>query len=90
MIVYSYNDKQMHQGLLLGIELFDGDDKLIASTLNRFCGGELPFRPTTVKTTEIALEEGERLIGINCAVMVRKKMISANYDVRFVIGKLEN
>ena len=74
----------------MGIELFDSNDGLIASTFNKFYGGEMPIRPSTVKTTEILFEKGERLLGLTCAVMVRKKMIAANYDVRFVIGKLDN
>lgn len=80
----------MHYGLLLGIELFDSNDDLIASTLNKFYSGEIPLRQNTLKTTDVYLEKGERLLGITCSVMVRKKMVAANYDLRFVIGKLEN
>jgi len=78
----------MHYGLLLGIELFDSNDDLIASTLNY--SGEVPLRQCTLKATDVYLEKGERLLGITCSVMVHKKMMAANYDLRFVIGKLEN
>ena len=44
MKIYSYNEKQMHYGLLLGIELFDSCDGLIASTLNRYYSGAIPLR----------------------------------------------
>ena len=73
----------MHQGLLLGIDLYDERDKLIATTMHR----EMAIiHLHSVKITEFELEKGERLLGITSTLIERRKMIAANYNLRFLIG----